>query len=554
MFTTLFGWMFYDFIWEILVKTGIVLIPFIMIIITTMIESRQSGDSGSTALGMIRTLEIRLLLAFFVVLFAAQPIVTLTVNEVTYTPRAIRGLPTQTEHPHDNNTTYGSISFKNYPESVKVPLLWYATLNTITGINRSVMEAVPPIKDFRTYINQMRLVSINDDYVRQETNQFYTDCFVPARSKYYDDEPGSTAVTERLEEYGREDPEWIGSRIYSEVPGYYDKLRAETPVKGFPYNATRDKEWEADDPGRPEFGRPNCREWWNTLREKLVEQDKEAGLWTNFINYDWDEGQRKDNLVKNILSRDPPKIVKRGPYYAYLNGAGEDGDRSLLQDVRDIVGWLAIFGEAATHETFLSVFLKIEDELQALVLMGIFALLPFLVLFMGFKIESMLYGVILLVSVKILSLLWFLAWWVDNNLLLAMYPETGMMATSLAGSADLAALDLRALLSTLTGSLHIILPLIFFMIASYAGVNMSGISDMVSSTAQRWKQASENMNRNAINTTVEGYKWNQRRKQNNERKEENREQRGNERSQMRSEWRAELRKHREEIRKELNQR
>ncbi|MCX4030170.1 conjugal transfer protein TraG N-terminal domain-containing protein [Endozoicomonas sp. SM1973] len=498
LFTTLFGWLFYDFIWAILTKTGILLIPFIGIVLNAFITSRLQGSSSDTVLPMIRRLELRLFIAFFVLLFAGQPIVTLSVNEVSYTPRSIRGLPTQQEFAHENNTTYGSISFKNHPNAVKVPLLWYAVLQAASGINRAVIEAVPPIADYRSLTEQMRLTNIEDDQLRAQLQKFYTACFMPARSKFHNEKPDTAVVREIFEEHGADDPDYIGSQLYMTRPGYYDTLRPAHHVKGFPYNETRDKEWDVDDPNRPEFGRPTCREWWNNLKPRIVNQASNVDGFLEFLGGSWNESKRHDVLVKSILSKDPPSIYKRGVNYAHANGIDADGNIGMLKSIYNsatgVVEWAGLLHQTALHETSMSVILKLEHPFQALILMSIYIVLPFLILFTAYRLEVLLIGSILLFTIKLWTLLWFFAFWIDNNLLLAMYPDTESLASFFGGN-DMSNQRMRMLLNILVGSLHILFPLILAIIAGYAGVRMSGATHLFLMQTGAYQTAAVGANR-----------------------------------------------------------
>ncbi len=46
LFTTLFGWSFYNVIWDVLVGTGIVYLPFLGILIDNWREPAQGGNSA----------------------------------------------------------------------------------------------------------------------------------------------------------------------------------------------------------------------------------------------------------------------------------------------------------------------------------------------------------------------------------------------------------------------------------------------------------------------------------------------------------------------------
>jgi len=97
-----------------------------------------------------------------------------------------------------------------------------------------------------TYGQQAHLAIVVDPCLRQELGDFFSECYVPARSKYQADRPATTAV---------------------------DTLRPTKPVPGWSYDPSRDTEYDPATP--PDWGRPTCKQWWQDgstgLRQKLVD-------------------------------------------------------------------------------------------------------------------------------------------------------------------------------------------------------------------------------------------------------------------------------------------
>src|SRR6188474_844374 len=84
LYTSLLAWNLYGAIWALLVNTGIVLIPFIAVVINVLMETRESnGDISADSL--IRILETRIYTMLFVVFLAAQPMVYVQMAKTSYT-------------------------------------------------------------------------------------------------------------------------------------------------------------------------------------------------------------------------------------------------------------------------------------------------------------------------------------------------------------------------------------------------------------------------------------------------------------------------------------
>ncbi len=88
-----------------------------------------------------------------------------------------------------------------------------------------------------------------------------------------------------------------------------------------------------------------------------------------------------------------------------------------------------------------------------------YALLPMLVVLSRYSISMMMTGAMAIFTVKFWSVLWYLALWVDQNLILSMYPDVNVFFQIFAnpGEHD----SKRMLLNMITASLYLGLPLLW---------------------------------------------------------------------------------------------
>jgi hypothetical protein len=109
----------------------------------------------------------------------------------------------------------------------------------------------------------LRTVNIEDPALQHAVNQFYTHCYIPARSKFLEQQPAAAAPI--LAARGGDDVDWIGSHVYRTVPGFYDTLDPGRPIPGIPVNLARetDRFWE-ETTGSIDHGIPLCNEWWGS--------------------------------------------------------------------------------------------------------------------------------------------------------------------------------------------------------------------------------------------------------------------------------------------------
>ena len=277
LFTTLFGWSFYNILWDVLVGTGIVYLPFLGILIDNWREPAQGGEFGTVTGLSLRRMELEMFIALLVVVLAGQPaaLTPLNAGTLSYTPPPTLANPAPpVATVAASQSTYGTEGFNGSPATVNVPAWWYAVMAISSGFNHAVVEGLPASSDMRTYEQQARLATIADPRLRQESSDFFSECFIPARSKYQAERPATAAANALLTTYGPDDPDWMGSHIYRNTSGYYDTLRPTKQIPGWAYAPARDTEYDPATP--PTWGKPYCKQWWEDgaigLRQKLIDE------------------------------------------------------------------------------------------------------------------------------------------------------------------------------------------------------------------------------------------------------------------------------------------
>ncbi|MEE8058257.1 MAG: conjugal transfer protein TraG N-terminal domain-containing protein [Pseudomonadales bacterium] len=471
LYTTLFGWLFYNSIWDVLVATGMVFLPFVGILLDTIIRSYAGEDAEEAGNTTLRIIEVEVFVAFFVIMIAAVPATPLNAVDLSFTPRAVIGSPAQPVATVNNSqTTFGGgISFAGTPATVTVPVFWYAVMSFSSGFNRAVMDDVPPTLDLRGYVDALRDSRIEDPALQHEINDFFRDCFVEARSKYLAVRPVGAAVSNLLTQYGDSDPDWIGSHVYQQIPGYYDSLRAATVRAGYAWSALRDIEWDVAN--HPLYGKPYCTEWWQGIYQSILNDLGTIDLTAAAAEPGWNPVQRRDAVIQTALLNSPPRWTTRGYDFAYGNlvdfSVGEPGIMASVQNATQ--QGLAAYGLGKTSVSFaayLRVFLEAAPMMQSLVLMGLYTLLPFFILISRYKFSLLIIGALILFSVKFWTVMWFFAWWVDQNLIQAFYPDPGSVTTLFSTDLTLK----RIILNFLTGSLYFVFPLLLSVYLGLVGI------------------------------------------------------------------------------------
>ena len=477
LFTTLFGWAFYGVLWDVLVGTGIVYLPFLGILIDNWRDPAEGGQFGTVTGLSLRRMEIELFLALLVVVLAGQPaaLTPLNAGTLSYEPQPTLTDPTPaTATVAAPQSTYGAAGFNGSPATVNIPVWWYAVLAMTSGFNHAVVEGLPVASDLRTYEQQARLATIADPRLRQETSDFFSECYVPARSRYQAERPATAAVAAILATYGEDDPDWMGSHVYRDTVGYYDTLRPSKQIPGWAYNPARDTEYDPATP--PTWGKPTCKEWWENgaqgLREKLInEADATSAGFSGLVVAVAPilaSEQQEDAVVRTVLNNAPPSWSSNELV------AGNMASTGWLATAENIVkGGLATGGVITASALFsvtMTAVLQALPMVQALMLLGIYALLPMIVVLSRYSLSMMVVGAMAIFTVKFWSVLWYLAMWVDQNLILSMYPDVNVFLQIFANPGEHDAK--RMLLNMITTSLYLGLPLLWSGMMAWAGVKV----------------------------------------------------------------------------------
>ena len=129
-----------------------------------------------------------------------------------------------------------------------------------------------------------------------------------------------------------------------------------------------------------------------------------------------------------------------------------------------------VLAASALFSVTMTAVLQALPMVQAVLLLGIYALLPMVVVLSRYSISMMVIGAMAIFTVKFWSVLWYLALWVDQNLILSMYPDVNIFLQIFAnpGEHDVK----RLLLNMITTSLYLGLPLLWSGMMAWAGVRV----------------------------------------------------------------------------------
>ncbi|MET1256956.1 conjugal transfer protein TraG N-terminal domain-containing protein [Aliikangiella maris] len=511
IYTTLFGWLFYNNLWNVLKDSGLLLLPFIGMVLDHMVEYKRGVEAGDSEELAQKGLAVDLLMALGVIMLCGVPFMNFQATELVFIPPAMNSSAEESSYDinsANSTSTYGQgQAFGNYPLDVRVPVVWWAVHNISTGLTHSVMAGLPSTLDLRRYTEMLKEVSIKDPELQKELGDFKRDCYTKALSKYNEEKPNKTGpyvdqIETIFDEEGIEDPYWMGSHVFLTIPGYYNSLRSETVIDGFPFNPVRDVEWDPLDPNLPENGRPWCDHWWADsnigLRDRVIDQISFIENLSATVESALNFSTRQDLLVKVALYQSPITYAPRGYDFAYANtGYGNDGFLGGAQNVaKQTVSSLASFYERVGNSVNVTMTLNAAPIFQALLMMVTIIFIPFVLFLSRYSLSSVLAIAWALFSFRFLTACWMFAWWIDQNTIAALYPDTG----SLTKIPVVVNIDVNTneMLLYLLNSLYIAIPILFTVISGWAGYNvirgMSSGTLMGGMSSAGQKMANKGMN------------------------------------------------------------
>ena len=442
IFTTMYGWAFANIIGEALSATGLIIVPFMLIVFNAWRDAKESGTSDQGVVALIDSVSIQLVIALFVfsVCFATSPLTSLLNVNLTYTPPATATDPTPQQASRDTGTgtTFDTAmanslnvngSMSSSGNLSYVPAWWFAVMSISSGFNSSFRAGLTQSgSDMRMVEDLARNATIEDPKLLNSIQQFYSQCFIPARSHYLSINPstdlsatGTSIISASNTDYGPTDVDWMGSQLFRTEPGFYLNMRSTYPVPGFPVDFTRDTDYydpasgiDPPNPGQinPDWGRPTCAEWWLQIRSSMVNASDSLQKLQNLTHSVFSfssEDKATDEVARLAATKANPQFVDPDR----LMGASYDTSTTIGRNITTAVSYFGVGKEALFSSMSMPALMSGLPMAQALMLMGLYMLMPLMVFFGGYDLRAMLMGTMGIFTVKFFAVLWAVAQWVE---------------------------------------------------------------------------------------------------------------------------------------------
>lgn len=484
LYTLILGWYIYDGFWAIISETGLVLIPFIVVVISTLIDDPENGRKVTSS-ELIGKIEFRLYPMIAVVFFACAPLINIYPENTRFSNMSCVASDdgdnlyrATTDHEaFDSGSTYDqqterfSVMINNRIPAA--PLWWYVWTSLNQAIAHSAKEELPCQPNMRVVMWGMANIGIGDRDLRRETARFYHDCWEPSANKLFREQP---VIPPSYREGFDLDVSWAGSRYFLNLDGYYNSFRTTESLIEFPYNETRDASVAPPD-YNDGGGWPTCNVWWSDdtfgLRTRLVD-DLRGGNWTldcdanrclgPFFRYLATRWFGSETEAENVLLR---SAISMDAFQHNLSMSRAYTDQwQVMSLLRQLVTTTGLAAKTVGSSVEAEVLRMGAPIVQALVLLVFTCVLPILLTLGLYSVQNLVTLTILQFSIIFWTYLFALAHWLDNFFLEALVSQNDASAAlyfitmPFVSGAEQTASELL-IIKWITRFMYIFLPIIF---------------------------------------------------------------------------------------------
>lgn len=502
IYTSVLGWHINNNIWSLLESSGLMLIPFIAIIIRNFIKAREQNDDSNIGVLVFHLSETQFYVMFFTILLLIKPTIYLDHEIVNYSDQFCSSPSLEA----DEKKTWGDtgstldrqrtmIEASLEGQRIKIPILWYPLEYYARAFTESAKFSLPCQPNLRAISEKLTSARISDPHLSAETQQFHSQCWVPSSNRYIRDRIVADPI-----EYPNinDDISWMGSRFFSEHPYLYHRDRARVGLDSFPYNERRDGMIVTEQYSGG-LGWPFCAEWWlseeHGLRRRLIEHFRvnysENGQDTlveslklalySFESSDFTNRESGDLLLKYLLKSDLRLQTQNLSNNYTREQTGDTWDKITSGISQNIMG-IGLTVLSGSYSIEMQTYQYAATVIQALMIMLLTLTLPILSVIAFYRLDIVCSLLLLKFSVIFWGFLFHLAFWLDNFLLDGLMDHTNSRSSLASFGAFMSGFDPTVdIINYITQSLYVLLPIVFSSLMGVVGYGAGGsIGAMVS--------------------------------------------------------------------------
>ena len=530
IFTTMYGWAFANIISSIIIGTGLVVVPFFVIIFKKWMDAKEQGMQAGGILSLLEAAQTRLVAALFVATTCFFSYSSLGNIDLVHQPKGTLLEPNPQEVSREKGTDSamdtamqdakkGGISQvgNNVDGLDRVPLWWYSVMAMSSGINNAVRDGLSSFENPAREIQALaQLSTLEDNGLQNKAIAFRSQCWKEARRRYNErsgiqsGKPGAlSAEANKILEIDKSDVTWIGSELYLTEQGFYDNIFLEDTSAFGSLTTTAAAGQNTGGAGNAVLHNPSCKEIWEgngsykgLLNEMAEHSPKAQDLISGLRNLWQKAGNKWASLVGSVHGKDKEVQIKSHAVRGMLARSTTSMNMTTNADSSDIgmygaskgfdnavasaAGAFGLTVQSLKGDMWRQPLLTGLPMAQALLLMGIYTFLPLAVFLSGYDLRALFLGTVALFTVKMFASMWTIAQWIDAKLVTSMYPDSLGHWIKLVERPDVAVLDgyKAQILNTLLVGLLVGLPMLWVSMMGWLGIRLGAASVALMAAAE----------------------------------------------------------------------
>jgi len=477
LYTTLLGWQQYQNLWGLITGTGLVYLPFLAIILRSTLGPYTSMGAKDAAQIAVRRLVINVLTALLIIMICAVPCMTLSPKVLHFEPACQQTAGPAT--PGHTGTTYDS-AFP-IPTAAKIPIMWYLVMSVANGFTHAAITGLScaPIQ-YRELKADLEVATIKSAALKEETKQFYNDCYVPAYDTFLNgnlSQSQQQQIQTLEQQYGLKDVSWLGSQIFLTVPGFYNTLRASRPISGFPFDPNRDQ-IEGQVSNHSKWGEPYCTNWWSApsvgLHDQLLQQFPPS-FTQQLLHIGSNTTQLENAAIKQLIFNNMPDMSTIQDYQRGYESLSDSENGASASIYNTLLGTIGVGVAAPAGFTVIHLIVNALPIIQAAILFCLYAFLAIAIPFSGYRPGFIVTASIVMFSVIFCSYIWHLVMWFDSHLIAAMFPGASYTSIMPGFFGQAAHSSSEIFVNLIIGTMYISCPVFFMVVMSWAGLQAGAV-------------------------------------------------------------------------------
>lgn len=534
-FLSVYGWMMYNTLYDLLGMTWLIFLPFMKLGITTFIDT--VADSGNSYAQFKKGL-ITFLLMVAALVLALVPLDKVTVKGTTVNGVCI-GIKVG-----DNQALKENYRF-DVNESGKIPLLPSLVMRIAAGTNNVIYQSIPCVTDVNRFATAMQMSEVTDKNLVGEMQRFNQECGIPARNRmnelmykapktyknlldqfkekdnYVDDKETNYFNSSLYKTMMNPDMNNISGTIDDEEKQIVEELMQSGTAQGDPiYSGSSVTDVKSDNPDNSQKqqaenkGPVSCLDWWDTkllpalkeatskdlafrvatgkdklAKDCVAEYTSETAWATILTGKNW--GVMESACIEATEKEYGEELKDDLVYYALREGNQgslmhrEDREHAKTFSVLGIVGALlstflggntsvlsSIANSAVGFYTQMFFYRVMMQMLQPMLLMGIFCFWGFYLVLSDYRWQTIFKGLVMIFIITLMPGLWAITQHLDNALWGALYPDVIKLGSAVKQQS--ASYVERILLDAAGTVFNIIFPMLLMYIVAEAGGGSPG--------------------------------------------------------------------------------